>query len=352
MRWIFWANLCIVGCANVRGVSTSEAAGGSSSVDAAGGGSSGAPAGNITATEIASGAQHVCALLRDQTIWCWGDNSFGQLGNGTTTNDGPGPVVGISNATAVAAGAFQTCAVLDGGQAASWGADGSGSPDYFGISPTPKTVSGLNAVAALAAGDEHSCAVLGSGTVQCWGHNDHGQLGTGAPPGAGYHSAAAVVSGISTASRVSAGYQFACALLGDGSARCWGANQFGQLGNGTTIDSPVPVSVSAITDAVSITSNVNQTCVLQQLGTIQCWGGGIESPVTISGVDSAAAIFVGWTALDDGRVVQFQLDNSGPLSVVGGISNATSVVANENAVCVLLGDASVHCWNEFSDGGV
>jgi alpha-tubulin suppressor-like RCC1 family protein len=187
------------------------------------------------ATAIAAGEFHTCALLDDGTARCWGDNFFGQLGDGTTTISRTTPVTvsGLSNVTAIAAGWGHTCAVLNDGTARCWG------DNFFGqlgdgtttISrTTPVTVSGLSNVTAIAAGLYHTCALLTDKTVRCWGSNRYGQLGDGTRGVS--RTTLEAVSGLSNVTAIAAGGSHTCAQLGNETARCWGFNEYGQLGNG------------------------------------------------------------------------------------------------------------------------
>jgi alpha-tubulin suppressor-like RCC1 family protein len=128
--------------------------------------------------------EHACAALSDGTIKCWGGNSNGELGNGTTTaSQAAVTVTGLSGATAVAAGAYHTCAVIAGGAVRCWGGNSSGQLGIGIIGPpdagTPGNVVGLNGAIAVSAGEDFSCAILSSGEVECWGTNIYGELGNG-----------------------------------------------------------------------------------------------------------------------------------------------------------------------------
>jgi alpha-tubulin suppressor-like RCC1 family protein len=199
-----------------------------------------------TATAVTVGYRHFCALLRDGAVLCWGDNASGQLGNGTTTSSSTPQAVPGVRATAIAAGALYTCAVLFDGTMKCWGnafdgALGNGAVSYA-ATPNPVAVPGVSGAIAVAAGYTHTCAVLADHTMRCWGNNFYGQLGNGMRN----RTPAAVpspvkVSGIASAVTVTAGFDYTCARLIDGTFKCWGHNTFGQLTNGTTTDSPIPV---------------------------------------------------------------------------------------------------------------
>jgi len=200
--------------------------------------------GIATATAVTVGDGHFCALLRDDTVLCWGDNASGQLGNGTTTpSSTPQAVPGI-RATAIAAGGHYTCAVLFDGTMKCWGdaldgALGNGTV-HTAATPDPVAVLGLSGAIAVAAGYSHTCAVLADHTMRCWGSNYYGQLGNGITN----KNPAAVpekVSGIASAFTVTAGFNHTCARLIDGTFKCWGHNRNGELANGTTTDSSIPV---------------------------------------------------------------------------------------------------------------
>ena len=243
------------------------------------------PVGAVQQGKISVGGLHTCAVLTSGPLQCWGSNDQGQLGNGSiTTSTSPSTVSGISAATAVAAGNTHTCALLSGGGVKCWGQGGNGQlGDGFPGDPgnqlrlTPVTVSGINDATAIATGGFHSCAIVTDGKVRCWGDDGLGQLGDGT---LGDFSLVPVeVSGLTGATALAAGEFFTCALRDDSTVWCWGANGFGQLGDGTTADSPVPVQVAGLPDpddhpALALTAGNGHTCVLvDDLGEpALCWG--------------------------------------------------------------------------------
>jgi len=234
------------------------------------------------AAAVSSGYEHACALLGDHSMRCWGRNVDGQLGDGTRApldcvpgscgSSTPMRVVGITSADAITAGAYHTCALLSDRTVQCWGRndDGQLGDGTWSSSSTPARVGGLTGVAAVSGGGYHTCALLGDGTVRCWGRNTEGQLGDGTTAGS---LTPVQVVGITGAVAVSGGYEHTCALLGDGTVRCWGRNAEGQLGDGTRTGSSTPVRVVGITGAVAVTGGWwHHTCALLRDGTAQCWG--------------------------------------------------------------------------------
>ena len=182
------------------------------------------------------------------------------------------------------------------------------------MSGTPVPVAGITTATAVTGGGFHTCALLQDGTVRCWGQNDYGQLGNGTVSSAQVPNSTPVeVIGITTATAVTAGGYHACALLQDGTVRCWGQNDYGQLGDGAVITpqtrpptprpSPNPVEVRGITTAVAIKAGIFHTCALLRDGTMQCWGwndyfqlgepaavNASSTPVTVSGIERLEGI--------------------------------------------------------------
>ena len=185
-----------------------------------------------------------CALLSDGTVRCWGQNTDGRLGDGTTdSRTAPVTVSGLSGVTSIAAGADHACAVTSGGTVKCWGDNwygtvGDGTTRNNRLSPV--AVSEISGAAALTAGPWYSCALLSSGTVKCWGKNWQGKLGDGTTED---RLTPVAVSGLSRAAGVTAGQDHVCALLSDATVSCWGDNWYGQLGDGTSEDRRTPVSV-------------------------------------------------------------------------------------------------------------
>jgi alpha-tubulin suppressor-like RCC1 family protein len=250
----------------------------------------GLPAG---VSAVAAGGLHTCAIAGGD-VWCWGDDADGQLGDGST-QDRPAPamVAGIAGATAIAAGGAHSCAVSPGAvRCWGFGQDGQLGAGTDTSSGAPQTVQGLAGdVTCVCAGNAHTCALTAAGAT-CWGYGQYGQLGDGNTTDAlAPTPVQALAAGATT---MVAGAEHVCALDAAGGAWCWGENESGQLGNGASSDSPVPVSVQGIaTGAVAIAAGEAHSCAVVAGGGIQCWGWNVTGQLgNGSAADSPAPVEV------------------------------------------------------------
>lgn len=247
------------------------------------------------AKQVSVGTFASCAVFHDGTAACWGNDGGNPaaplLGNGTTGFSlTPVPVSNISAAspaTAISIGSSSACALMGDATVQCWGSNNHGelgtgaagpeSCDSLPCSTVPVPVTGLSGVTMVSVGGlaDVVCAVKNDGTVWCWGSNMYSQLGNGSTEP--YVSSPVQITGLSAAATaVSVGFSSVCALLADGTVQCWGNNQDGQMGNGTTTSpqtSPVTVSnITAANPATAIAVNENSACALLQDGTVECWG--------------------------------------------------------------------------------
>ena len=230
-------------------------------------------------TSIDTGGSTTCTVSAGQ-VHCWGRNQFGQVGDGTDNDrNKPRLVEGIADAVAVTAGVNMTCALLADHTARCWGAGGEGElGDGLGVdSKLPVQVS-LSQIAQISAGDDQTCALTDAGAVYCWGDNEFGSLGDGTKqkrllptPVVGLEAGVA---------EIDVADEFACARRSDGSVWCWGANDVGQLGRGTTsIAEPLAAPVDGLADATAIAAGADHVCVRRVPGVIACWGANIDGQI-------------------------------------------------------------------------
>ena len=225
---------------------------------------------------LAGGGSHSLALHSDGTIWAWGYGHYGQLGNGTVTEISLVPVqaLGLTVATAVAAGDGHSLGLKNDGTVWAWGYNfygqlGNGASGNGTNNSVPVLVTGLTGVTAIAAGFDQCLAVKSDGTVWSWGHNNYGQLGDGT------HTDRAVpvqVSGLTGVLTVAGGKFHSLALKDDGTVWAWGWNSYGQLGDGTNTSSNAPVQVSGLSGIVGIAAGLYHSLALKAGGTVWAWG--------------------------------------------------------------------------------
>ncbi|PVG83399.1 hypothetical protein DDE18_08915 [Nocardioides gansuensis] len=301
---------------------------------------------------VAVGTQHTCAITDAGGAECWGDNSLGQLGDGTTeSSTSPQQVVGLSGVKQVSAGAHHTCALLQNGTVRCWGLGGSGQlgNDGTGDSRTPVPVAGLTHARELAVGGFHACALLADGTVKCWGQDGLGELGDG--NGGDFHDTPVTVAGLSGVTRIAAGEFHSCAVLVGGTVSCWGNNTFGQLGDGTldVRDTTTPVAGlpdAAMRPALAVTAGNSHTCVVvDNPMNAYCWGLNIDGQLGHKTTVVDGQMRPSTTPL----VVQFDADPSILTEDVQTLPGTATVSAGEFHTCSLV-SGTAWCWGRNDSG--
>ena len=315
-----------------------------------------------TAVAIATGGDHSCAILDTGRVRCWGQDNFGQLGYADTqwigddeTPGTAGPVhLGAGRtAVAISAGNQHTCAILDNGTVLCWGSSnygqlGYGNTDTIGDNETPASAgpvdlgAGRTAV-AISAGAFHTCAILDNGTVLCWGYGRNGRLGYGNTDNIGDDETPSSVGPVDlgigrTAVAISAGDDHTCALLDDGTVRCWGRGFEGQLGYGNMDsigDNESPSSVGPVDlgpgrTAVAISAGYSRTCAVLDNGTVLCWG------------ESSSEGWLGYGNTDSIGDDETPA-SAGPVDLGGG-RTAVAISADDDVTCALLDNERVRCW--------
>ncbi|MFN8169603.1 MAG: fibronectin type III domain-containing protein [Candidatus Nanopelagicales bacterium] len=335
---------------------------------------------------VAAGISHSLALTSSGTVLAWGDNSRGQLGDGTTTGRAvPGPVAGLSQIVAIAASGSTSFALRDDGVVLAWGYNGSGLLGDAGTSDSalPQAVPGLSDVVEVKAGLAHAIARLQDGTVVGWGANNVKQLGNGRPTVGTL--APAVVAGLSDVVALGVGDYHSTAVLQDGSVRTWG----GSLRTGSTTQAwmpiyttPTPAVAPADQGIVQISSGGGAVIALTDTGTVLTWGGGAGGalgtgsltdssvPLEVPGLTSVRQVAVTlsgtafalkddgsiwawgdnrWGAVGDGTTTQ----RNTPVPVLGLPGPVTSISAGDGQAFALLADGTVWSWgrNNYSQLG-
>lgn len=326
--------------------------------------------------QIAISETHACARMANGTVRCWGDNSGGALGDGTPTERHiPVPVKGIRDAVDVVVGLGFSCARLTSGSVRCWGGTGffrfDDKPDGAAPGLDPVELTEARGVVRIWAGGNEGCARWASsetkcwgteagflaaghpgaygtfphlvtralasatdfslhealgcarlerGTVRCFGRNDRGQVGDGTTI---ERLVPAEVKGLSGVKQVAAGREFACALVDTGTVACWGGNDAGQLGDGTTHDRPTAAPVPGVRDVVELSSGSLHTCARHRDGRVSCWGWNHYGQLG-NGVPS---------------------DSAGP-QMIAGLAHVTQIAATDTHTCALQDDGNVACWGQ------
>jgi len=289
-------------------------------------------------TAISAGGYHTVALKSDGTVWAWGSNQFGQLGDGSSgvniSKNTPVQVTGLGGVIAIAAGHEFTMALARDRTVWGWGNNYSGVIGDWntypaGISPIPVQVSGLP-VTAIAAGFEHALVLVKDGSVWTWGTNSSGQLGGGTVGSNGRrYVPQQVLAGATVFAAGGGSYKtrHSTIIMLDGKVRTFGLNYHGQLGNGTTANSNTPVPVSGMNSAMAASEGSDFTTVLRSDGKVWSWGDNYHGQLG----DGTTTV----------RLTPVQ---------VSGLAGVTALVAGGKHALALKNDRTVWGWGYNSNG--
>ncbi len=232
-------------------------------------------AGGHTWTQISTGNAHSCGVTATGDAYCWGNGAYGQIGDGyTVQRNSPALVAGGRTWSSVSVGTNHSCGVTTTGVGYCWGYDGNGTlgdDGYLADKSSPVAISGSYTWRQISAGDQHTCGVTTSNVGYCWGRIDGGRLGQGG--GSGNFPTPTLISGSYAWSRVSAGITHSCGVTTIGVGYCWGIGGFGKLGNNDTATALTPSAVSGGHTWTQIEAGTsNHTCGVTNIGVGYCWG--------------------------------------------------------------------------------
>jgi alpha-tubulin suppressor-like RCC1 family protein len=333
---------------------------------------SGVTTGEYKRVGLGAGVFHSVLAKSDGSVWTWGGNYEGQLGDGTT-NPTPTPlhVPGLSGVIAVAAGDYHSLALKSDGTVWAWGRNLSG---QLGDGTTTERLSpvqtqGISGITAVAGGENQTYALKSDGTVWAWGHNSEGQLGDGTTTD---RYLPVQVQGLAGITAIAAGERYGAALKADGTVWAWGSNALGNLGDGTTTTSFVPIRVPDLSGVTAVAANGFHTAAVLADGTLWCWGSGSYGelgtgtqpmlwpyPIQAVGLGGVAAASAGTAhtiAIQaNGNLKAFGFNFNGQLGdgtnanasaavAVAGISSAVTAAAGYDHTLAVLADETVWAW--------
>ncbi len=305
--------------------------------------------------QVALGHRHTCILRTDGKVYCSGDNFYGQLGDGTQIDRGRPTLANVSDVVEIAAGYTHSCARHSDGTVSCWGQNNNGqvgtpvvlnytssttpgAPPVHDVRKLPLKVAGLSGVVQLALGGEptsFSCARIGDGTVKCWGRNNLGQTGDGTSADRETdRTSPTTVVGLTGATHIEAGYSHVCAQVAEGDYRCWGSDQDGQLGRGTVFHYTTPARDPGIAGATQIavghatSTNGTHACAVLADKTLKCWGRGREGQLGLPVGDEFSPV------------------------IVPNMTAVEQIALGEYLSCALRTGGSIQCWGDSRFGAL
>jgi len=339
---------------------------------------------------LISASVHTCAITKSNGLKCWGNNAAGQVGSGSNNQyeefvDRATDVVGLgSGVSEVSVGIFHSCALTSKGAVMCWGDDSGngalGNGVMGGSVDEPALVLDLDSgVERISTGGAHVCALMSWGRIQCWGYNKHGQLGDRSTTD---KARPVPVDDVDEKfADVASGGGHSCAKTSTGGAKCWGMNDFGQLGDGTHKGRTEPTWVVGLESGVrSIYAGDYHTCAIMSTGGVMCWGRGLggrlglgdnddrDVPTPVQGLESGvASLSLGfshtcavtesggamcWGRNEEGQIGNGKTDDcERPTKVVGLDSGVRAITAGVKHSCALTAAGDVLCWGDHGLAG-
>lgn len=289
--------------------------------------------GALIVRELDVGNEHTCAVASDRRTYCWGDNLYGQLGDGTTADRAsPTPIRTDSTLVFVSAGGAAACGLTTAGVAICWGRLGSIQD------PLPSVTQTAARYAAISVGGMHACGLMADGILHCWGRNDYGQLGDGTT---NTRQMPARVDGEERYMSVSAGYLHTCAVSQAEVVFCWGNNFSGRLGTGSEASSTIPKAVALPASARSVSAGGSHSCAVTIDSRIYCWGSNLRGQLgnnlafAAPGLDPSAYRSV-----------------SPVLAVAPGVTFSAVSAGGGDHTCALSAVGFGYCWGANGPLGV
>ncbi|HJN55716.1 MAG TPA: putative Ig domain-containing protein, partial [Candidatus Poseidoniales archaeon] len=290
---------------------------------------------------------HSCAIVDNGDAYCWGEGEKGKLGYGKTVDKTSPQKVGLPSgrdAVDISAGGYHSCAVLDNGSAMCWGWNQGGrlgdgtttqrkNPSYVDL-PLGK------AATEISAGEVHTCAAMTDGTAYCWGNNNKGQFGIGStsPSSSSTPTQVSLPSGVKAIS-IGVGSEFTCALMDDGDVYCWGEGDAGRLGNGATTDKSSPTKITMPSgDAIKLSVGYDTACMVMDNGAARCWGEGSDGQIGEGKTNDRTTSRA--VSIPSGR------------KVTDIHTNADGALSDDAHTCAILDNGTAMCWGERSYGKI
>lgn len=332
---------------------------------------------------VALSQSHACAVRTDGSLWCWGQNSNGELGTGDNGAHAVPTQVGTDGGwDSVSVGQSHTCG-LRGGELWCWGSNGSGQLGDGGAELAigfPKRIGMGAGWLVVAAGNLHTCGVLSDKTLACWGRGLSGQLGNSKSGADADANSPVTILGRNQWTTVAAGTDVTCARATTGALYCFGGNDAGQLGDGTFADHSSPVSVTNSTDWAQVSVGTQAVCAIRGAGQMWCWGwnssgrlgigagGSFTEPTQLTGIhDWAQLAFGGGTGCGiraDRSLWCWGANSFGQLGigVTGGVRDTpmpvmaaaaltwSQVAVGESSACAVTQSGALYCWGDNFNG--